>query len=179
MATSVSRALDDYLALPYRISLTRSETDGEWIGQVEELPGCVARGDSPERAARAVRGEMRRWIEEALAEGKEIPEPRANGHSGRLLLRMPNTLHAELARRADQEGVSLNQFLVGALSGAVGWMRNGETAESTARSTAPVEAEPPKRSRFAGVAIVANLVVVAVAGVTAIVLLVAAWQGGW
>jgi hypothetical protein len=42
-------------------------------------------------------------------------------HSGRLLVRMPGTLHAELAREADREGVSLNAFIVAALSGAVAW----------------------------------------------------------
>jgi antitoxin HicB len=181
MATAVRRALDDYLALPYRISLSRSEPDGEWVAQVEELPGCVAKGESPERAARAVRTSMRAWLEEALVDGREIPEPRANGHSGRLLLRMPNTLHAELARRADHEGVSLNQFIVGALSGAVGWMREGGTTDGAERegvsSTARRPVPPPARA--ARIALAVNLVVVALAGVAAIVLLVAAWQGGW
>lgn len=180
MATSVRRALDDYLALPYRISLSREEADGEWIGHVEELSGCTARGETPERAARAVRSAMRAWIEEALEEGREVPEPRTNGHSGRLLLRMPNSLHAELARRADQEGVSLNQFLVGALSGAVGWMRDGDAAAG-ARPHVEGAAEPEgaAASRYASLAIVANLVVVGVAGIAAVILLVVAWRGGW
>ena len=43
------------------------------------------------------------------------------GHSGRLLVRMPATLHAELAQVARREGVSLNALVIGALSGAVGW----------------------------------------------------------
>jgi hypothetical protein len=49
------------------------------------------------------------------------------GHSGRLLVRMPATLHAELARVARREGVSLNALVIGALSGAVGW-RSPDTA---------------------------------------------------
>jgi antitoxin HicB len=181
MATAVRRALEDYLALPYRISLSRPETDGEWVAQVEELTGCVGRGDSPERAARAVRASMRSWIEEALEEGREIPEPRANGHSGRLLLRMPNTLHAELARRADHEGVSLNQFIVGALSGAVGWMRDAADAEPVDRTAGPrtPAGAPRPPARAARIALAVNLVVVVLAGAAAIALLVAAWQGGW
>ena len=43
--------------------------------------------------------------------------------SGRLLLRMPAALHAELARTAEREGVSLNQFITGALAGRIGWVR--------------------------------------------------------
>ncbi len=38
-------------------------------------------------------------------------------HSGRLLLRMPPALHAELARAAQREGTSLNAYINGVLSG--------------------------------------------------------------
>lgn len=34
----------------------------------------------------------------------------------RMTLRLPNTLHDDIARRADAEGVSVNQFVVYALS---------------------------------------------------------------
>jgi predicted HicB family RNase H-like nuclease len=36
-------------------------------------------------------------------------------YSGKVNLRMPKTLHRDLARRAGEEGVSLNQFMVVAL----------------------------------------------------------------
>ena len=44
---------------------------------------------------------------------RERPKPRQRGgtHSGRLLLRMPRSLHEELARASDRDGVSLNQFI--------------------------------------------------------------------
>lgn len=41
-------------------------------------------------------------------------------YSGKVNLRMPKTLHRDLARRAEEEGVSLNQFMVVALARAVG-----------------------------------------------------------
>lgn len=41
--------------------------------------------------------------------------------SGRILLRLPRTLHAELVDVAAREGVSLNQFCATALAGAVAW----------------------------------------------------------
>lgn len=41
--------------------------------------------------------------------------------SGKFLVRLPVTLHGELAKEAEKEGVSLNQFVVAALAGAVGW----------------------------------------------------------
>ena len=43
---------------------------------------------------------------------REKPAP-----SGRLLLRMPAALHAELARTAEREGVSLNQFITASARG--------------------------------------------------------------
>lgn len=45
------------------------------------------------------------------------------GYSGRILLRVPSSLHAMLVEAAEAEGVSLNQFTMGALAGAVGWRR--------------------------------------------------------
>jgi len=41
-------------------------------------------------------------------------------YSGKVNLRMPRSLHRDLARRAEKEGVSLNQFMVVALARAVG-----------------------------------------------------------
>ena len=41
--------------------------------------------------------------------------------SGRIKLRMPSTLHRDLANKAETEGVSLNQFACAALAVAVGW----------------------------------------------------------
>jgi len=88
----------------------------------------------------------------------------ANGRSGRLLLRMPAPLHEELSRNAEREGVSLNQLIV-------------RTLETSVGSDAPEAASEPRRSsRLLGIALVANLVVVALAGAVAVGLLVLAWQ---
>ena len=45
-------------------------------------------------------------------------------YSGKVNLRMPRSLHRDLARRAEEEGVSLNQFMVVALARAVGEERS-------------------------------------------------------
>jgi HicB family len=84
---------------------------------------------------------------------------------------MPAGLHGELARAADREGVSLNQFISSALAGSVGWGRE-ESATPTAA------AAPKARSRWLMVLLAANLVLVAAAAVTAIVFLIAAWLTG-
>ena len=52
---------------------------------------------------------------------RAIAEPRPDSsHSGRLLLRMPQSLHRELARAAESREVSLNSFITSSLTRAVG-----------------------------------------------------------
>lgn len=41
--------------------------------------------------------------------------------SGKFVVRLPASLHGQLVKEAEKEGVSLNQFVVAALAGAVGW----------------------------------------------------------
>jgi len=89
-------------------------------------------------------------------------------HSGRLLLRMPETLHAALARAADGDGVSLNQFITTTLAQVVG---EGRPAQRASGETVN------ERSRWLSILLVINLVVVAAAGILAIVLLVSSWRG--
>src|SRR5207248_2501714 len=123
-ASQPDRTVERYLALPYHVTLVRDGDgdDGPWVAQVEELAGCTSRAETAEQAASGIQQAMSDWITEALREGREVPEPKpVDEHSGRLLLRMPRTLHAELTRLAEREGVSLNQFITDALASAVGW----------------------------------------------------------
>jgi RNA polymerase sigma-B factor len=193
MGTTGTRVPEGYLDLPYHVSIVRSD-EGKgapgWTAQVDELPGCAARGTTPDDAERALRAAMEEWISEALAKGRKVPEPRsAASHSGRLLLRMPQSLHGELARAAEREDVSLNQFITGSLASAVGWRPGDEDSEPRARPAEQPSGRPPSMpspvaasasgSRWVPLAIVANTVVVAIAGVVAVILLVIAWQQGW
>ena len=98
-----------------------------------------------------------------MAANAEPLEAREPSHSGRLLLRMPRALHADLAARSDAEGVSLNQYIVAALSRAA----SGEE---------PSSAAPRPLSSTVRIALVVNAVVVAIAAATAIALLLIAWN---
>jgi antitoxin HicB len=191
-------AVDRYVDLPYHITLVQDEDGAErgWVASPEELPGCSSRGETAEEALKGLREEMARWISSALREGRDIPEPRsATSHSGRLLLRMPRTLHAALTKAAERESVSLNQFINDALASAVGWRRSASADEADATTT-PISQEPgaagltpeplvrdsdagARRSRrmparFVTAALTANFVLVAVTGVVAILVLIAA-----
>lgn len=123
-----NRTPEDYLELPYTIRLTHDRDDdgnAGYVAEVEELPGVISQGDTLEDAAVSVRDAMLGWISVALEDGIDIPEPRdPNAHSGRFLLRIPKGLHSELARQAEREGVSLNQYVSTTLAGAIGYRRD-------------------------------------------------------
>lgn len=114
---------EDYLELPYHIELVRDEDEegnAGYVAEVEELPGCISQGSTPEEAVHNIRDAMVGWISVALKDGHDIPEPRRN-YSGRFVVRLPQSLHAELARHAAREGASLNQFVTSSLAAAVRW----------------------------------------------------------
>jgi predicted RNase H-like HicB family nuclease len=180
MATRERRRVEDLLELPYRITLARYD-DG-WRARVEELEGCEATGATAQEAAGAVRTAMAGWIGAALAEGRPVPPPRAAAkHSGRVLVRMPPALHAQLAGLAERERTSMNALIVGVLGGAVGRREPGAPADPAAPTAAAPAADrppsPPDRARLLSLALTANLVVVLVAAIVAVGLLVLAWQG--
>jgi len=119
----------------YPFNLWWSEDDQRWIAEVYDLPGCLADGETPEQAAREAAKTARLWLEVAREEGREIPTPSSQQQaSGQLALRLPKFLHASLRRRAAREGVSLNQYLVAALSERDGEARGRETATHPKRA---------------------------------------------
>jgi HicB family len=99
-----------------------------------------------------------------MASNPDPLEAVEHSHSGRLLLRMPKSLHAQLAARSDRDGVSLNHWIVGALSRAVVSENPGADARS---HTVPRELR---------VVLIVNAIVIAVAVAIAIALIVIAWH---
>jgi len=132
----MSKTLEEYLDLPYTIELVHDHDDDErrgWFAQVKELPGCMSQGASIDEAAQNLRDAMAGWISVAIEDGVSIPEPRdLASFSGRLLLRIPRGLHAELSRQAEDEGISLNQYIATLLAGAAKWVGRPNLNESTA-----------------------------------------------
>ena len=108
------KSLEYYLGLDYPVELTHEPDDGGyWAAEIIDLPGCVSHGDTPEEAIENLNEAKRLWIEDHLANGYAVPEPvEARGFSGRVLLRLPQSVHYRLSRDAAREGVSLNSHLV-------------------------------------------------------------------
>jgi antitoxin HicB len=104
----------------YPLEIFWSAEDEGFIAEVPDLPGCSAWGKTEADAARAAQRAIAAWVEAAQAAGRAVPKPRAvqpvARFSGRFLVRVPRSLHARLSRKAQAEGVSLNQYVAGVLS---------------------------------------------------------------
>jgi antitoxin HicB len=108
--------LDHYLALNYHKRLYQDD-ESDWIVEIDDLPGCIADGKTPDEAIANSHEAMRSWMESRISAGLDIPEPSiAEDYSGRILLRMPKYIHRRLAIQAQREGSSLNQYIVSLLS---------------------------------------------------------------
>ena len=106
----------ELLTRPYRMVVQGEPEDG-YVAEAPELPGCFTAGDTPEEAMALLRDAMAAWFEVRLQDNVPIPdaEPEQE-YSGKFNVRLPKSLHRVLARRAEQEGVSLNTQVVTLLS---------------------------------------------------------------
>jgi predicted RNase H-like HicB family nuclease len=107
----------------YPIELFFSEEDDGYIAIARDLPGCSAFGKSQVDAINEIQHAIQAWQQAADAAHNPIPEPSQHIEeplpSGRLLLRIPRSLHAALIECAKKEAASLNQHLVSVLSFSV------------------------------------------------------------
>ena len=117
----MSKAPTDYLKEPYSRVLIPDSSSGTYAARVVEFPGCVAEGGTPEEAFRNLEEAALDWLTAALDLGQTIPEPlEAQEFSGRLLVRLPKSLHQRATELAEYDGVSLNQFIVAAVAERLG-----------------------------------------------------------
>jgi hypothetical protein len=114
---------------------------------------------------------IRRYPLNVVSGAAEPASEKSNdkAHSGRLLLRMPRPLHAELARLAETRGISLNQLIVGLLSNSLTEGGPGSPSGVDAASSSDLRAQ-----RRLSMALTVNLVVLVLAGAVAIALLIVA-----
>lgn len=97
----------------YPIEVFWSDEDTGYITIVPDLPGCSAFGETEVEALKEIHAAAAAWLQAAKKMHRPIPKPSLEAHySGKLLLRLPKRLHAELARHAKLQGVSLNQYVL-------------------------------------------------------------------
>ena len=107
---------ENFMNKNYRVAL-QYDSDGYWIAEHPELPGCKADGETAQEALSSLDVSRELWIQSRLATGLEVPEPQeVPEYSGRFVLRIPKSLHRDLSNEAEAEGVSLNSLVSNILS---------------------------------------------------------------
>jgi antitoxin HicB len=90
--------------------------EGGYVAIFPDLPGVVTQAETLEELLSMADDARRGWMEVVAELGQDIPAPGSGGsageYSGKFNLRLPKTLHRDLAQRAEREGVSLNQWAV-------------------------------------------------------------------
>jgi len=142
--------LDYYMNLPYVTEVAElSEEDGGGIILCHPELGRLsanAWGETYEEARRMlieIKGEL---FERCLAENLPIPEPKSEDlqeYSGKMLLRMPRSLHKAVAEAAEDEGQSINAYIVGAL------LKTTERGEVPKEMLSAICSQVEKTVRFA------------------------------
>lgn len=92
-----------------------------------DLPGCMADGATEEEAIENGRDAFLCWMSATADMGDSIPTPKFKTvaadiaeSSGKFVQRVPKSIHAQLAARAKQEGVSLNTLVLSFIANGLG-----------------------------------------------------------
>ncbi|MGZ8160844.1 MAG: type II toxin-antitoxin system HicB family antitoxin [Methylobacter sp.] len=102
------------------------EGDGFLI-TLPDLPGCMADGATETEAIEAGRDAFLCWVSATSDMGDPIPAPKFRTMaaetaepSGKFVQRVPKYIHAQLAARAKQEGISLNSLVLTFIADGLG-----------------------------------------------------------
>jgi len=114
-------AFDPHL---YNITIRKGVFDNEvsYEARAKEFPGISAFESSAQEAYEYVIDAIETLEVMHNEKGTPMPSPFApeDDYSGRVTLRIPKSLHRQLAEAADDDGVSLNQYINSQLSYALG-----------------------------------------------------------
>lgn len=70
----MEKTIDYYMSLPYTVIVTYPP-EGGLFATVKELKGCMADGDTWAELGESLEISKRLWLEVALEDGQDIPEP--------------------------------------------------------------------------------------------------------
>ena len=137
----------------YNISVRQVVVDDQNLfeARVAELPDLVEYGDTSQEAYDLAIDSIETAAEMYAEKGRLFPAPRIieEDFSGRVTLRLPRSLHRSLSEKANDEDVSLNQFLVSILSCFSGFSMPNDSAEAQGWLTF-VEQSAPQDHRMNG-----------------------------
>jgi len=100
---------------------------GGFLITLPDLPGCMADGATEAEAIDNGHDAFLCWVSATADMGDPIPVPKFRTvaadtaePSGKFVQRVPKSIHAQLALRAKQEGVSLNSLVLAFIADGLG-----------------------------------------------------------
>ena len=113
----MNKDLAYYMNLSYRIEVIKEQEGSGYVFHCPELPGCITCAETVAEGMEMLEDAKKCWFTACLEDGVPIPEPaQLEDYSGQFKLRLPKSLHKQLAQRSSEEGVSMNQYCVYLLS---------------------------------------------------------------
>ena len=112
----------------YQIVVYPVETESgtEWIARYPEVNNTGGSGATIEEAIEDAKNNLKFELELLADEGKEPPKPYEQpNYSGKISLRLPRSVHKQIAELSEMEGVSINSLISAAVSGFIGQARSG------------------------------------------------------
>lgn len=104
-------------AYTHIVSPIPAEDGGGFLVTFPDLPGCMSDGETEQEAVSNARDAFSAWVSARVDAGEAVPAPDYRTEpvpdmSGKFVARVPKTIHAKLAARAREEGVSLNTLVL-------------------------------------------------------------------
>ncbi len=113
--------MSDLTQYPFEIRPLSKEDGGGYLISFSDFSECISDGETAEEAIRNGIDALAETIAALEAMGFPVPEPGSGGgYSGKFIQRVPKSLHARLAVRAKQEGVSMNMLVTAFLAEGLG-----------------------------------------------------------
>lgn len=101
----------------HAISIKWSDEDQGFIATIPRIQALSAFGATREQALSELNVAAEAYFESLKSAGRQLPaEEKIIRYSGQIRLRMPKSLHAALSSAAENEGVSLNTYIITLLS---------------------------------------------------------------
>jgi antitoxin HicB len=104
--------------LGYEIKITPDAETGYFAVRFPDFPGTITGGYDLEEAIKNAQEALELTLDTMRRHRMPLPKPKTR-FSGQFNVRVPKDLHRELARKAEEEGVSLNALVTYLLSQSI------------------------------------------------------------
>ena len=107
----------DLSQYPFEVRPLHPDEGGGYLISFPDFSECISDGETVDEAIRNGLDALAETIAALESLGLSVPEPGSSGsYSGKFIQRVPKSLHARLAARAKQEGVSMNALVTAFLA---------------------------------------------------------------